>query len=358
MSEESVVINDTEILPGQRKRVNIPLSSLYDCSPLSMPVHVIRGKKPGPTLCVTAAIHGDEINGVEIVRRLLAKKGLTSLRGTLIAVPVVNVYGFLIKDRYLPDRRDLNRCFPGSPNGSMGARLAHIISSQVLSNVDVHIDLHSGSFHRSNLPQIRINGDGEEECRLARAFNAPVVLMAKEREGTIRQMAHQKGIHALLYEAGEAYRFDELSIRLGVRGILNVMHEMGMLVSKKNIAPSDVSRSFFTCSSFWVRSLHSGIFTSRKMLGKKVEKGEVIARVGNPFSGHEHNILSPLSGIVIGLNELPLVQEGAALLHIASFEKLAQVEEKLEEFISIYPDNEYFDIRTHLSDGYPGPHDE
>lgn len=358
MSEKNLVIHETEILPGQRKRINIPLSSLYDCSPLSMPVHVIRGKKPGPTLCVTAAIHGDEINGVEIVRRLLAKKALKALRGTLIAVPVVNVYGFLMKDRYLPDRRDLNRCFPGTPNGSLGSRLAHIISSQVIASADFHIDLHSGSFHRSNLPQIRINGDGEEERILAKAFNAPVVLMAKEREGTVRQMAHHRGVKALLYEAGEAYRFNDLAIRLGVRGILNVMNETKMLNSKKQVSPSAASRTFFTRSSFWVRSLHSGIFTSRKMLGKKVEKGEIIARVGNPFSGEEHNIISPLSGIVIGLNELPLVQEGAALLHIATFEKLAQVEEKLEEFSSDYPDNEYFDIHTHPSEEEREYHEE
>ncbi len=354
MNDKNLVIHDTEILPGQRKNIHIPLASLYDCTPVSMPVHVIRGKKPGPTMCVTAAIHGDEINGVEIVRRLLAKKVLKGLRGTLIAVPVVNVYGFLLKDRYLPDRRDLNRCFPGSPKGSLGARLAHILSRQVLSSADYHIDLHSGSFHRSNLPQVRINGDTEQESTLAKAFNAPVILMAKEREGSVSQMVHSRGVQALLYEAGEAFRFDELSIRVGIRGILNVMHETQMLVSKKNIMPSETSRSFFTCSSFWVRSLHSGIFTTLKGLGKKVKKGEVIAKVGNPFTGKENNIVSPLSGIVIGLNELPLVQEGAALLHIACFEKLAQVEQEIEEFTSEYPDNEYFDLHTHPNEIYDG----
>ena len=350
MSVNPIVVYDTEIFPGQKKNISIPLPSLYDCSPVSMPVHVIRGKKPGPVICVTAAIHGDEINGVEIVRRLLAKKVLSGLRGTLIAVPVVNVYGFLLRDRYLPDRRDLNRCFPGSATGSLASRIAHILSEQVVASANYHIDLHSGSSDRSNLPQIRINEDAEVESVLAKSFNAPVILMAKEREGSLRQMLRKKGIPALLYEAGEAHRFNEMAIRVGVRGILNAMREIHMLPPKRNLGSARTSRPFFTCSSFWVRSLHSGIFTTLKALGKKVKKGEIIACVGNPFSCEQYTIVSPHSGIIIGLNKLPLVQEGAALLHIACFEKLAQVEHEIQEFTAEYPSNEYFDMHTHLND--------
>lgn len=358
MKKETLTIHDTEILPGQRKTIFIPLPSLYDCSPVSMPVHVIKGKKPGPTICVTAAIHGDEINGVGIVRRLLAKKVLNRLCGTLIAVPVVNAYGFFLKDRYLPDRRDLNRCFPGSPTGSLGSRLAYILSHDVISAADYHIDLHSGSFHRSNLPQIRINGDTQGEAALAKAFNAPVILTSKEREGSLRQTARSKGLPTLLYEAGESHRFNEMAIRVGVRGIVNVMQELQMLKSKKTEPPSSTSRSFFTCSSFWVRSVHSGIFTTIKTLGAKVKKGELIARVGNPFGWDERNIVSPHSGIVIGLNKQPLVQEGEALLHIACFEELAQVEQEIQEFTADYPSPEYFDMHTHPDENAIGMDNE
>lgn len=332
MSREIISIHGVEIRCGQKKKVDVPLPSLYDCSPVSLPVHVIRGKESGPTLCVTAAIHGDEISGVEIVRRLIAKKRLCGMRGTLIAVPVVNVYGFLLRDRYLPDGRDLNRCFPGSSTGSLASRVAHILSQKVLALADYHIDLHSGSSDRSNLPQIRINGDTEEELRLAKAFNAPVILTAKERDGSLRQMHRKKGRAALVYEAGEAHRFSEMGIRAGVDGVMNVMQEIQMLSPSKRTRQPKASESYLAQSSFWVRSLHSGVFTALKAIGKKVKEGETIARVGNPFGCEQHNIVSPKSGIVIGINKLPLVQEGAALQHIACFEKLSQVEHEIQEF--------------------------
>lgn len=344
MSEDALVIYETEVLPGQSKTILIPLPSMYDCSPMSMPVHVIRGKKTGPTLCVTAAIHGDEINGVETVRRLLSKRVLRGIRGTLICVPVVNVYGFVLRDRYMPDRRDLNRSFPGSATGSLAARLAHLLFRHVISSTDFHIDLHSGSFDRSNLPQVRISEETGNEADLAKAFNAPVIVVAKEREGSLRQMLRDKGITALVYEAGEAHRFNEVAIRAGIRGIVRAMHHLNMLESRKAVDYPKVSRSSITHSSIWVRSRHSGIFTTLRQLGKKVEKGEVVAQIGNPFTGEEHNLISPHTGIVIGINKLPLVHEGAALLHIASFEKLAQEERGIQEFAAEYPSSGYLDL--------------
>ena len=201
-NKQKLIIHGQEINPGERTTVLLPMPELYDCTPLSMPVHVIRGKNPGPILSVTAAVHGDEVNGVEIVRRLLKKNLLKTLSGTVIAIPIVNVFGFLYQDRYLMDRRDLNRCFPGSQKGSLASRLAHLITKEIISNSTHFIDLHAGSMQRTNLPQIRANLDSLETRRLANAFNAPVMLHAELRDGSMRQYADEKAVPLLLYEAG------------------------------------------------------------------------------------------------------------------------------------------------------------
>ena len=185
-----LIINGNIINPGEHTTVMLPMPKLYDWTPLSMPVHIFRGKTVGPTLCITAAIHGDEVNGIEIVRRLLKKPALNQISGTLIAIPIVNIYGFLYQDRYLMDRRDLNRAFPGSQKGSLAARLAHLITSEIISKSTHIIDLHAGSLHRLNFPQIRVNVDLPETNDLANAFNAPVILHAALRDGSMRQYAN------------------------------------------------------------------------------------------------------------------------------------------------------------------------
>ncbi|MFT4939614.1 MAG: putative deacylase, partial [Paraglaciecola sp.] len=226
-------IGGQRIKPGEIKRIELPLPPLYTDTHMSIPVHVQRGKQPGPTMFVSAAIHGDELNGIEIVNRLIKSKSIKNMRGTLIAVPMVNVYGVLNQSRYLPDRRDLNRSFPGSSKGSLAGRIANLFLQEVVTKCDVGIDLHTGAIHRSNLPQIRANLDDAETLTMAEAFGMPVLLNADIRDGSLRQAAADLGAKVLLYEAGEALRFDEFSIRAGVKGIINVMREIGMLNKRK-----------------------------------------------------------------------------------------------------------------------------
>ncbi len=311
---EPLFINGIIIPAAKRTTIMLPMPKLYDWTPMNMPVHIIRGNKPGPTLCVTAAVHGDEINGVETIRRLLKKRFPKDLKGTLIAVPIVNIYGFLARNRYLTDRRDLNRAFPGSNKGSLAARLARLVMKELVANATHFIDIHTGSFQRTNLPQIRANLETPYTEMLAKAFNAPIILHSKERDGSLRQAANDKGIPSLLYEAGEALRFNETAIRMGLRGILNIMRTLNMFASP-NHAP--LPNSQIAEGSLWVRAPHSGILRPLKPLGKKIKKGEVLGVIVNPIGEEEYEIRARTSGIIIGQTNLPLVHEGAALFHLA-----------------------------------------
>jgi predicted deacylase len=296
-----------------------------------MQVKVINGKRPGPVLFVSAAVHGDELNGVEIIRRLLKRKVLKSLRGTLLAIPVVNIHGFLSQSRYLPDRRDLNRSFPGSASGSIAARLAHTFVEHVVSKSNYGIDLHTGAIDRSNFPQIRANLDEPETLELAREFGAPVLINASIREGSLRDCASKNGIPMLVYEAGEALRFDELSIRAGLRGVMRVMRKISMLPGGSAVAEPNM---VIARTSSWMRSSASGIVTGIVKLGSSVRKGEVLAIITDPLGETESKVLARFDGIVIGRSNLPLAHEGDALVHVAAFRDVELAEEAVEEFAS------------------------
>lgn len=328
---ESLFINDTEILPGTQHSLELPAGRLYTNTPLSIPVHVVHSKYTGPKLFICAAIHGDEINGVEIIRRLLNMSTLKRLRGSLFAVPIVNVHGFINHSRYLPDRRDLNRSFPGSEKGSLAARFANLLMQQIVRQCSYGIDLHTGAIHRSNLPQLRANLDDPETERLARAFNVPVIISANMRDGSLRQAAAEFGIPMLLYEAGEALRFDEISIRAGVKGIINVMRELEMLPPSKRKRRQQME-PVMARSTYWVRAQDSGILRTLIPLGARVQKGTLLAVLGDPFGKFDLEITAPYSGIVIGRSNIPLVNEGDALYHIARFGDIEEIEAKVEEF--------------------------
>ncbi len=319
-----------QITRGQRRTVNIPVARLYTHTEMTMPVHVLRGKKEGPHLFVCAAIHGDEIIGVEIIRRLLKLKILQRLRGTLIAVPVVNVYGFINNTRYLPDRRDLNRFFPGTQKGSLTSHLANIFMEEIVGNSTHGIDLHAGSNHRINLPQIRACLDTPETEKLAFAFGAPVILDAKLRDGSLRQAVEEKGIPMLLYEAGEALRFDELAVRAGVKGILAVMRSIGMLTSR-SVRKSRIQPKVAKSTS-WVRAPISGILRTRFPLGSKILVNQKIGEIADPFDQNETAVNSSVAGIVIGRLNLPLVHRGDALFHVAEFDDAVAISESIDDF--------------------------
>lgn len=255
-SRAAFTLGNSSIPPGSRAVVDIPFGKLYTHTELNIGAHVIHGRRVGPVLLVAAALHGDEINGVEICRRLLKLPRLNQLKGTLVVVPIVNTYGFVQQSRYLPDRRDLNRSFPGSEKGSLGSRMAFQFTDKILKKCTHAIDLHTGAIHRSNLPQVRASAKDKIALRMAEVFNAPIIIKAASRDGTMRGTANNLGIPILLYEAGEALRFDEQAINVGVRGILNVMTDLGMLRAGRK-RPN--TKSLFSKKSSWVRAKHDGI---------------------------------------------------------------------------------------------------
>jgi len=336
-----ITIGNTIVQPGRRAEIMLPVADLYTATSLAMPVQVISGRKEGPVLFVSAAIHGDELNGVEIIRRLLNRKIIRSIRGTLIAVPIVNVHGFLNQSRYLPDRRDLNRSFPGSAKGSVAARLANLFIKKIVSAADYGVDLHTGAINRANLPQIRANLDDPRTFELARAFGAPVIIDSDLRDGSLRGCAAEMGIPILIYEAGEALRFDETSIRAGLRGIFNVMRAIGMLPEKGEAERSRKSvEPVVARATRWVRAAESGIVHNRAKLGSRVENGERLATISDPLGRRENVIRAPFDGIVIGRSNLPLAHEGDALFHLGSFRDVPQAEDVVETFAIVHEDKE------------------
>ncbi len=328
MQEKSLEIAGTIIERGRTVELKIELPKLYNL-PASIPVHVIRGRRDGPTLFVSAAIHGDELNGIEIIRRLKKLTILKKLKGTLILIPVVNVYGLSSFSRYLPDRRDLNRSFPGSTKGSLAARMAKIFFDEIISKCNYGIDLHTGAIHRSNLPQIRTNINNKEVWELAKAFEAPVVLHSEERDGSLRAVAQDRGVSILLYEAGEALRFDETSIKIGVKGVVNVLRSLEMLPQTKK---KRYRNPLTFKESSWIRAVSSGVLRTVKGLGDLVTEGDIIALIDEPIGGESYELISPFNGVVIGKSQIPLVQEGDAVFHIARSEDLSIAEERIEYF--------------------------
>ncbi|WP_119560902.1 succinylglutamate desuccinylase/aspartoacylase family protein [Vibrio cholerae] len=318
------------IPPSSRRGIELEAAKLYTDSPLSIPIEVLHGAAPGPVLMINAAIHGDELNGVEIIRQLLNTLDEKKLKGTVIAVPIVNVFGFIHKSRYLPDRRDLNRCFPGSEKGSLASRMAHTFFSQVAERCDYILDLHTGAIHRTNLPQIRADLSNSETLRIAQAFATPVIIDSPLRDGSLRSEAEKQQIPVLTYEAGEALRFDPIAINAGIIGIKRVMQSIGMLrPSRKKIPNSIIAKS-----TSWLRAEADGILRTLVSLGDKVEKGQVLAYINSPLGKLEVEIRANKSGIVIGQQTLPLVNEGDAVFHLAYFHKADDlIEQVVEEFI-------------------------
>ena len=308
-------ISGTKVKPGQALTVDIPMGLLSNHTPMTLPVHVIHGRREGPTVFVSAAIHGDEILGVEIIRRIIQMKSVQRPRGTLLFVPIVNAYGFISHSRYLPDRRDLNRSFPGSANGSLASRLANVFMQEIVNRSDYGIDLHTAGMHRCNLPQIRANLGNEVVKKMADAFAAPVTLDTNLRDGSLRQVAQEAGVHTLLFEAGEALRFDESSIRFGVKGILRVLQHVGITPRKKNMTRK--YRPVISKSSHWLRSPAGGILRMSKGLGDGVLKDELLGVISSPFGDRETEIRSKSDGIIIGRTKLPVLNEGDAVFHIA-----------------------------------------
>lgn len=335
MNNKPISISGTIINPGEKKTVLLNAPTIYTQTKVDIPAHVFHGKKLGPKLFVIGAIHGDELNSIEIIRRLHYKIILKKMQGTLITIPIANIYGLILQSRYLPDRRDLNRSFPGSKKGSLAARLARVIIDEVVSQCHYGIDLHTGSVGKINMPQLRVNLDTPGADELARVFDTPVILDAKLRDGSLREAASELGIPLLVYEGGEALRYNELCIRAGVRGVMNVLNYLKIIPSiKKHIRQY---RSVISKTSRWVRSPASGLLQPRgdllTTLTKPVKKGEILAHIHDPFLIKKSiPVVVPFDGIVIGQALKPLVNEGEGLFHIASVKKIAGVSAYIEEY--------------------------
>jgi predicted deacylase len=333
-------IGTEDIAPGSRKSIDLHVSVLSNHTPISLPVQVVHGIRPGPGLFISGAVHGDEVMGVEVIRRLLTHPALEELRGTLLAVPIVNAYGLISHSRYMPDRRDLNRSFPGCDHGSLASVLADLFMREVVLRCNYGIDIHSAALHRMNLPQIRISPGDDEMLMLAQAFGAPVVLLSKLREGTLRQCALARGVKVIVYEGGEALRFDETAIEAALTGTLRVMQRIGMLampmVDDKPEPPT------ISHSSQWLRAPEGGIFRSTRRIGHWVAANETIGLISDPFGQLVVPVMASDTGIIIGQSHLPVVNRGDALFHIARVEQPQQhaSAERPEQYTPLYDEDE------------------
>ncbi|MEZ4692948.1 MAG: succinylglutamate desuccinylase/aspartoacylase family protein [Aliarcobacter sp.] len=321
---------------------SLELPKLYN-TPTNFLIRVIRGKKDGPYWGSCKCCYSCILNGIEIIRRLRKIKYLNKTKRNFILVPIVNAYGIMSLSRYLPDRRDLNRSFPEV--SALASRVAKNIFDEIVSRCNLGIDLHTASIHKSNLPQVRTNIDNEYTFKLAKSFQAPVVLHSELRDGSLRSVAQDSGIPILLYEAGEALRFDEVSIRIGVKGIINVLREMEMLphlTNKKNIKTPIITRN-----SIWIRSNESGMLRTIRALGDIVKKDEIIAYIDEPLGDDSFEIRATFDGVIIGKSEIPLVQEGDAIFHIAKLKDLQSAETKLEYFNeNIIGQSEFYELNN------------
>ena len=306
-------INGVSILPGQNAETRLLVSRLPSGTAIDIPVYVYRAPEDGPVLLLMAGMHGDEVNGIETIRRLIRRKMLRPQRGTIIAIPILNIYGFLNFSREVPDGKDVNRSFPGLKTGSLASRVAHRFTQEILPFIDYGIDFHTGGASRSNYPQIRCLMDYPENERLARAFGAPFILNAALRPKSLRKEAFRRGKFIVVYECGESLRLDEAGIDLAVSGTLRVMQELGMQPTTSGVA---ATASIVCTKSRWLRAKVSGIFRSRIKMGQYIRKGDVYGSLADPYGDMALRLKSTQTGYVIGLNNMTVVNQGDALLHI------------------------------------------
>ncbi len=285
-----------------------------------MPVHVIRSFTDGPIVFLSAAIHGDELNGVEIIKEVMQMIAKVDIVGTIIAVPIVNVFGFNNQSRYLPDRRDLNRSFPGSASGSLAARMAHMFVKEIVSKCTHGIDFHTGAIHRSIFPQIRVNTKNQKALDFAKAFGAPIILNSDVKDGSLRETGKKNGVVTMVYEAGQALRFEEEAIKIGKQGCLNALHSIGVYPKTPSKIKNPLGKSSILIQdSFWVRSPKGGTLRLKVELGQFVKVGEKIGQISGPFGQQIEDVLSTHEGYIIGVNHLPLVTIGTAIVHIGTY---------------------------------------
>ncbi|MCM4149971.1 succinylglutamate desuccinylase [Arenibacter sp. N53] len=317
-NRKNVLLGQT-ILPGKGMLLNLDIAKLHTGTKIEVPIIVQRGKKPGPILLITGGIHGNEVNGVEIIRKLISKKYNRPDCGTVICIPVVNIFGFLNQSRQFPDGRDLNRVFPGSPRGSLASRFAYHLMKEIAPKVDYCIDYHTGAESRFNVPQTRINKDDEQCMELAKVFGAPFVVLAKTREKSFREALAKMGKKVLLFEGGKSLDINNQITKMGIAGALRVMDHLGMrnFTGELKLMEARSPHPVTIGSSQWIRAKYSGMFHPSISLGSKVSKGDLLGNISDPFGNFERRVNALTDGYIICINQSPIVNQGDAIFHVA-----------------------------------------
>lgn len=307
-----ITINKEKIALGEQKTVNLNIARLPTYTSIDLPVLVYRAPEDGPVLLLTGGLHGDEINGVETIRRMIERELVIPDKGTVIAIPIVNIYGFIQNSRGLPDGKDINRSFPGARGGSLAKLLAHTLMSEIIPVVDCGIDYHTGGASRSNYPQVRCSFKIDKAKTLAEAMGSPVMMHSGLISKTFRNAAHKKGVEILVFETGESLRYDEYGIEEGIDGARRLMKHLGMIKH----APDAKKTSVFN-NSTWIRTKNAGLFIPKTVLGEELNKRQVLGLIKDPYGELNSRAVAPHDGMVIGLNNCPVVNKGDALIHYA-----------------------------------------
>jgi uncharacterized protein len=307
-----LIINGQEIAPGENKTVVLNSYELHTKTSIKIPVHVFHAKNEGPAILFSAGMHGEETNGIEIVRKMVSRKEVHELkRGTVIAIPVINIVSFLYSTRDLPDGRDLNRCFPGTRNGSLGSRIAYDLMKHIIPLIDFGVDFHTGGSKINNYPQIRCVFEFPENVAIAEKFSPPLIIDSKYRDGTLRKEAAKKNKPILVFEGGESMRFDYSSINEGLNGCFRLMKAYDMIdLDLPNNPEVKIKRDT------WIRAAASGLFHMNAHNGAHVRKDDLLGVICNPFGEVENKVIAPMDGYIVGINNQPVVNEGDALIHL------------------------------------------
>ena len=338
MKNSSIKICNANIHSGEKTTLALPLPEQYSCSPMYMPIKVINGKQKGPCLLTFGMLEGNEFNGLEIINQLFDNIDPADVSGTLITVPVLNVYGLTHYPEISPSGTPIVSSFPGNPNGNFSERIAHVFTEEILSKADYCIELQTGSLNHQIFPQVYCNFDNPESKNLARAFQAPVVTEVQTTQSELRKTTEHLNIPLIVYEAGEAMRFDYPAIQTGIDGIRNVMAKLEMLKFKKQ-DNATVVKPAFSKDEDWISSPSSGILHTDITLGAQIKKGQKLGKLSDPFSNESSSVVkSHLDGIIVGINHSPLIQEGARIFKIASFIDNKKAEAALEEWDELQTD--------------------
>jgi predicted deacylase len=317
MSKDILNILGVEVAPGKSATVTFEVAKMHTRNTLDVPIIIERSKKPGPTVLITAGIHGDEVNGVEIIRQIIAKGINKPKIGTTICVPIINVFGFLNMDRLFPDGRDLNRVFPGSANGSLASRVAHFVMTELVPHVDFVMDFHTGGADRFNAAQIRIVKDDPSLTELAHVFGAPFIYYSQNLNKSFRNACRKVGVPMLLFEGGKSFNIHSNITNTGVNGAKRVLHHLGMLNSRFKVSQPKV-KAIVIEDSKWIRAKYSGMFRVTVAINAYVEKGQVIGNITDPYGSFNYFVKAPNAGYIFNLNESPIIYQGDAIFHMTT----------------------------------------